>query len=59
MMSCWKRQPQERMTMKVLNTHLNRLCLMHPDYIDLPCMFKTNCEKLVVKLDCAKKDTFV
>ena len=45
--------------MKVLNTHLNRLCLMHPDYIDLPCMFKTNCEKLVVKLDCAKKDTFV
>ena len=32
MMSCWKRQPLERMTMENLQKHLERICSTHPDY---------------------------
>ena len=67
MMNCWKRQPQERMPMKILNNHLNRLCLTHPEYVDLSCRIRDDSvvksvdDSVVksVKVDCAQNDTFV
>lgn len=35
MLDCWKRQPQDRLTMKEIRLKLDKMCLSEPTYLDL------------------------